>query len=264
MRLLLVVLAALTLEGCQEADAATKRCREGRLGRLTGCDATSAAVSPATPYTFCSALSAGQRVGSWNCVNGDLTSPVGSTSTYSGVSVSANSGTSCASPPSQTMTSAAHSRVVADTALDTAPSTWTFCSSYKYTGSSNIGPLFWGIYPCCAAYAFTSEQAAVMSHYGTGGSINTLTTLSAGDRVLHCTIADGGGTFHSYIRKVGMSASYIAGTLATTSGAGYKHTFGAESAGYGTDGTWYGGFYTETALDNTALDNIFTSTVSCS
>jgi len=49
MRWLLVVLAALTLQACSEAEASARRCREGRLGRLTGCDPSTAVASGYVP-----------------------------------------------------------------------------------------------------------------------------------------------------------------------------------------------------------------------
>lgn len=267
MRLLLVVFAALTLQACSEADAATKRCREGRLGRLTGCDSTgAAAAAPAAPYTFCSNLTSGQKVGNWGCVNGDMTSPTGDHLGWTKTAgATVTSGSTCASPSYVTLTHATPDYInTVNSVIDTLPSSWTFCVAYRQTSNANTAAFMVGAFPCCASYNLTTEQPAAtqMVFYGGGGPTGGV-FASSGDNVLACSHRAGGTTTAYFKHDSGGAATPSFGGYTYSTITGQQFIVGAESATYALDGRVYGAFYTETELTTADLDSLYTAVFGC-
>lgn len=264
MRLLLVALAALTLEGCQEAEASSRRCRRDRLGRLTGCDPAPATTAAAS-YSFCSNLAPGQKVGNWGCVNGDMTSPTGDHLGWTKTAgATVTTGTTCASPSYVTLTHATPDYIsTVNSVIDTLPSSWTFCVAYEQTANDNASAFMVGTYPCCGAYNLTTEQVfgGQMTFYGGGGPTGIYATT--GQKVLACSHRSA-GTSTAYFRTDGSTlAAPSFGGYSYSTIAGQKFVVGAESASYAMQGKVYGAFYTETELVQADLDALYTAVYSC-
>jgi hypothetical protein len=270
MRLLLVVLAALTLEGCQEAEASSRRCRRDRLGRLTGCDPAPTTTAAAS-YSFCAAaLVAGNRVGTWGCVNGDGTAPAGDNLgpwVVSG-SPSSTSGTTCAAPSYKTFNGATPDYVISTASIGAVPPAFTICGAYLLTSSAAFAPFAWEA-GLGSFYTLVSEQSVVLLMYPNSPStLSTLQTISTGDKVLIC-YSYAGGSQHAYIKSLGGSFNtYVSNsTTAPVLGAGgQKIIWGADSTSYTLNGNFYGGFYTEKDLGQSDLDAVFAAVIgdSCS
>lgn len=263
---LVLAVAAVALR--PEADARPRRCSTDRIGRQVVCDSgvpAAAPAAPAAPYSFCdAALVAGNRVGTWGCVNGDGTAPAGDNLGPWVVigSPSSTSGTTCASPSYQTLTTAIPAQRFESTATVTSvPSAFAWCAVYQATATLTAA-FFWGNYPCCAAYTMTVEESVTLRQYTTGGAgVNSLVTVGT-DKTLVCG-SYSGGTSVFYVRNGTLGTSYQSGAGAPAAAAGYKITFGADSDASiaRVDGKFFGGFYTEKAMVQADFDTIYTAVV---
>lgn len=223
------------------------------------------AGSSASAYTFCSNLSAGQRVGNWGCVNGDATAAAGDHLGWTktaGATVTA--GTTCASPSYVTLTHATPDYLsTTNSVIDTLPSSWTFCVAYEQTSNANAAAFMVGAFPCCGSYNLTTEQAfgGQITFYGGGGPTGIYAVT--GQKVLACAHRSS-GTTTAYFRIDGS-------TLAAPSFGGYSYSaitnqrfiVGAESGTYALEGKVFGAFYTETELVQADLDALYTAVFSC-
>lgn len=218
-----------------------------------------------TPYTFCgTALTAGNRSGTWGCVNGDATAPSGDNLgpwVVTG-SPTSTSGTTCASPSYKTLSTATPAqRYESTVAVTSVPTAFTWCALYQATSTLKAA-FFWGNYPCCSGYAMTVEESATLRQYTTGGaSVNSLVTVGT-DKTLVCGSYTG-GTSVFYVRNTTLGTSYQSGAGAPVSAAGYKITFGADSdaSAAKVDGKFFGGFYTEKAMVQADFDTIYDAVV---
>lgn len=266
MRWLLVVLAALTLEGCSEAEASAYRCRFSRLGRETGCDPRPSTATGPSPYSFCdSALTAGNRTGTWGCINGDGSAPSGDNLgpwVVSG-SPSSTSGTTCAAPSYKTFNGATPDYVISTAGIGAVPSAFTFCGVYQLSSNTVFSAFAWQT-SLGGAYTLTTEQSAVLIFYPNGGSnFSSLSTIGTGEKALIC-YSYSGGTQYIYIKSPsGSFDKYASAATAapTLAGGTQKVLWGADAASYNLTGNFYGGFYTEKLLDQTALDAIYDAVI---
>lgn len=218
-------------------------------------------AASSTPYTFCdSALVAGNRTGTWGCINGDGTAPTGDNlgPWVATGSPSSTTGTTCASPSYKTLTTATPAqRYESTVAVTSAPSAFSWCALYQATSTLKAA-FFWGNYPCCSGYAVTVEESVTLHQYTTGGaSVNSLVTVGT-DKTLVCG-SYSGGTSVFYVRNAALGTSYQSGAGAPVAAAGYKITFGADSdsSSARVDGKFFGGFYTEKAMVQADFDTIY-------
>lgn len=224
------------------------------------------AAAAVTPYAFCdTALTAGNRVGTWGCINGDGTAPSGDHlgPWVASGSPSSTTGTTCASPSYKTLTTATPAqRYESTVAVTSAPSAFSWCALYQATSTLKAA-FFWGSYPCCGDYSVTVEESTevTLRQYFNPSSVNSIVTVVT-DKTLVCG-SYSGGTQALYAQSTGGLMSYqtSAATLATA--AGHKITFGADSdsASSKVDGKFFGGFYTEKALSQSDFDAIYTAVV---
>lgn len=210
-------------------------------------------------YTFCAtALTAGNRTGTWGCVNGDGSAPSGDNLgpwVVTG-SPASTSGTTCAAPSYKTLTTATPAqRYESTVAVTSAPSAFSWCALYQATSTLKAA-FFWGNYPCCGAYAVTVEESVTLRQY-MGASVNSLVTVGT-DKTLVCG-SFSGGTAVFYTRNEALGVSYQSGPGTPVAAAGYKITFGADSdaSSAKVDGKFFGGFYTEKAMVQADFDTIY-------
>ena len=260
MKRLLWLLAPLALGGAV-AKSDGFRLRDDVRGELRiGGRGLPPRSSGAAPYTFCdTALAAGNRTGTWGCINGDGTAPTGDNLgpwVVSG-SPSSTSGTTCASPSYKTLTTASPAqRYESTVAVTSVPSAFSWCAVYQATATLTAA-FFWGNYPCCSGYAVTVEESVTLRQYTTGGaSVNSAVTVGT-DKTLVCG-SYSGGTSVFYVRNATLGTSYQSGAGAPAA-AGYKITFGADSdsSSARVDGKFFGGFYTEKAMAQSDFDTIY-------
>lgn len=221
-----------------------------------------------TPYSFCdSALVAGNRTGTWGCINGDGTTPTGDNlgPWVASGSPSSTSGTTCASPSYKTFDGANPDYYISTGSLGAVPSAFTLCGLYSLTSNVVFSPFAWEA-GLGLGYTFVTEQSATLVMYPNGsGSLNTFRTVGTSDKILIC-YSSGSGAHHAYLKSVGGSTDgYVTGaSSAPTLGAGaQKIIFGADSILYNLTGKFFGGFYTEKELSQSDMDAIYTATVTC-
>jgi hypothetical protein len=223
-------------------------------------------ATSSTPYSFCdTALAAGNRVGTWGCVNGDMTSPTGDTLGWTKTAgATVTTGTTCASPSYVTLTHATPDYIsTVNSVIDTLPSSWTFCVAYEQTTNDNAAAFMVGAYPCCGSYNLTTEQVhgGQMTFYGGGGPTGIYATT--GQKVLACSHR-AAGTSTAYFRIDGSTLAVPSfGGYSYSTIAGQKFIVGAESTNYALQGKVYGAFYTETELVQADLDALYTAVFTC-
>lgn len=263
MKRLLWLLAPLVLGGAV-AKSDGFRLRDDVRGelRIGGRGVLPRAASTASSYSFCdTALVAGNRTGTWGCINGDGTAPTGDNlGPWSQVgSPTTTTGTTCTAPSYLTF-DASPDYVQSTTAVGTTPAAFTICSLWKQqagTGLLQTGWM-WGVYPCCSSFVSLAEESSVFIGYYPS-SVSSFVSVAANDKALVCG-SYSGGTAHTYVRTLGGILAYTNGAASPPSVAGAKFIFGSDGT-YTNTGQFFGAFYTEKELSQGDLDAIFDAVV---
>lgn len=219
-------------------------------------------AASSTPYTFCdSALVAGNRTGTWGCINGDGSAPSGDNlgPWVATGSPSSTTGTTCASPSYLTF-DASPDYVQSTTAVGSTPAAFTICSLWQQqtgTGLLQTG-WFWGVYPCCGSFVTLSEESVVFIGYFPS-SVSSAVSVAANDKALVCG-SYSGGTAHVYVRTLGGTFNYASSAASPPSVANSKFTFGSDGV-YTNTGKFFGGFYTEKELSQSDMDAIYDAVI---
>ncbi len=214
---------------------------------------SSAAV---VPYSFCNQFAAGDKAGTWGCVNGDLTTGSGSSLTFSGVgSPTTTAGTTCASPSKATFSA---TKWVASNTTTFPTGAWSICALYDLTGMADPYSV-WSFGDSANHYAMTQETASgFWVQYASTGSINTSEPAFA---LLFTCLVSTPSTSTIYMNAVqGAGAS----TTFTDPGSA-AWLFGSDSliTGYRFAGPFLGGFVTEKVLSGADIARLYAA-VTCS
>jgi hypothetical protein len=224
--------------------------REG--GRST----EKATAAPAVPYSFCAQLQAGDQVGGWGCVNGDLTAGAGSTLTWSAVgSPSTSSGITCATPSKATF-SATDWVKSNNTTFPAAD--WSICALVDLTpiGAGNYA--VWSFGNGANNAIMSQESSTVWVSYAATGGI--ITSLPPATLLFACE------TFTALTLQLyfnGVAGSNHASTFLDPGGSGWLFGSDGFTTGYRLPGPFLGGFVTEKALSGADVSRLFHA-VTCS
>lgn len=114
-----------------------------------------------------------------------------------------------------------------------------------------------------AYYTVVTEQSAQFIGYPNGGtSSNSLNAIATGTKTLAC-YTWGSGSSHTYFKSASGNTAYsTTATVAPTKGIGTQlFIMGADSASYNLTGYFYGGFFSESFLDQTQMNALYDAVI---
>lgn len=223
------------------------------------------AASSAPSWSFCDALQAGDKAGSWFCMDGNASSPAGSSITAWSLvnSPTITVGTTCASPSRINMSISAHSYVRSTGTIATPAGPFTICALVKATASATS---IFDLGNDGSTYAVDTETpSGVISVYPTPSTIATGRSISTTTFSMVCfRFTDASTTTTAYTIIGGVGASSNSSGVGALNAGPFSMNWGFESAGTGYDGDFYGGFKVGKILTNADCDRIYAAAVTCS